>query len=248
MGPGPAPGPGAGQELEERVEPVRVEGFSLPGRLPASPGVGFEARSDPGPGHLVAEERACDAALGTLVPTNVPALLDTGPPGVLALPTPGRGPQAGGGVAQLLVRCTVAGQLEQRAGRTVGDGRRLAHQLELGRREVGLLERTAEGRIGGGPSGRGQTGLGHRSRGARDRPEPIGRRPVAGLGVRTRLEDHRGEQRDARCGRPLGLREERHHAPGLVTRGRRGRGAMHQALQGAHGLLQLVFEVPGRER
>ena len=56
----------------------------------------------------------------------------------------------------------------------------------------------------------------------------------------------------ARAGRAAGchealftLGEEVDHAPGLVTRGRSGRGVPHQALQGAHGLLQFVFEVPG---
>ncbi len=110
------------------------------------------------------------------------------------------------------------------------------------------MERPGEGRIGGGPPGGGQAGLGHRRRGARDRPEPVGRRAVAGLGVRARLHDDRGEQGDARGRRPLGPGEQVDQAPGLVTRGRRGRGAVHQALQGAHGLLELVFEVRGRRR
>ncbi len=69
-----------------------VEGFSLPGRLPAPPGLGFEAGGDPGPGHLVADERPPDAPLGALVPTEVAALVHPGPPGVLALSTPGGGP------------------------------------------------------------------------------------------------------------------------------------------------------------
>ncbi len=78
--------------------------MAVPGNLPTTLGLGFEAGCDPRPRHLVAEELAPDAPGLDLVPAHVPVGVDPGPAEPLVLAAPTGGPHPGGGVAELLVR------------------------------------------------------------------------------------------------------------------------------------------------
>ena len=244
------PGPGArsrirpgiaGHDLEERVEPVGVQRFAG-ARARGSPAFlrfRLEARADPGPFHLVAEELATDAAALVLVPAEVPIRMYPGPASPLVLPAPVRGPQTGRRVLELLMAGLFGHQGKEGPGRFGGHRSRVGHDLELRRGETAVVE--SLGQLGGGRRalGRGQAIFGHTDRRARERTKPVRCRGVAVLGERAGLGHDRGEQCDTGRDGPLPLGEERDHRPGFVAGDRIRRGRAHHTLDGSDRLSEV---------
>jgi hypothetical protein len=199
-----------------------------------------------GPGDLVTEELTPDAALRALMRAEVADAVHPQTAGSFVLFGACRGAQGERGGVELLVTGPSSGQVQQGVGGTGGDRGNLAHQFQLSGRELALVQGLGEHRIGCRSLGSGQAPLGGCRRGARQRAQPVTGRAMPGFGIRAGLDDHRGEESDARSNRSFGLGQKTNHGTGFVARERSGRGTTHEPLDGVHGTLQFGTRRCGR--
>ena len=230
-------------EIDEGIEPVGLQGVAgagaVPGRLPAALGFGLEAGCDPGELDLVTEEPASDAAVFVLSPTEVAVGVDPGPPEALVLAASGRGPHRGGSVAHLAMRRPLVEELQQFAGGPGDLAQGVGHHAQLRTGELPLVEGLGQEGVLGRPFGRRQAPLGRPLRGARELPQPLGRRAVALFGELPGLDHLWGVQGHPRGGGPLGLTEQPDELAGRSTGEPGGDGTPHYVTDEPHGLLDI---------
>jgi hypothetical protein len=158
--------PARTQQVDEGIEAVGLIGVLALGscRLEASPGGGFEAGADPGPGHLVTEELAPDSSALDLVPAERAPRVDPGPAGVLAFLDAGGGLHLLGLVRHLLMAGVSLEHLEQGRDRFGVSAGRVGEQAQLGGTERPLAQGIGQLGHRGRPLGRRQLALGHPGR------------------------------------------------------------------------------------